>query len=70
MLIEEGARVNLSDPNGTTALHYAVQFKSVDLIKLLIDNDADITIKDNKDLSPWDYALLNSDENILKILKK
>lgn len=69
MLLDLDANPNITDPNKVTALHYAVQFMRSDFIKLLVSYGADISLKDNKGLSPWDYAIQQNDESILKLLK-
>ena len=41
---------------GDTPLHLAMQLKNKQIIKLLIDDGGDITIKNNNDISPYDLA--------------
>lgn len=44
LLIKHGANVNLSNSkNGKTALYIAIENENINLVKLLIDNNADIT---------------------------
>ena len=69
MLLDLDADPNIADPNKVTALHYAVQFIRNDLIRLLMSYGADISLKDNKGLSPWDYAIQQDNQSILTLLK-
>lgn len=41
---------------GDTPLHLAMQLKNKQIIKLLIDDGGDVTIKNNNDISPYDLA--------------
>ncbi|TYA92243.1 ankyrin repeat domain-containing protein [Seonamhaeicola marinus] len=69
ILIEKGANPNIADINGTTALHYAVQFKNVKISELLINNGADYTLKDNNGKTPYDHALLSNNQELLNLFK-
>jgi ankyrin repeat protein len=67
-LIQAGADPNLSDANGTTALHYAVMFKNYSIVSLLMDANANINYKNSVDQSPLDFAKMHNDERLNKIL--
>lgn len=69
LLIANRADVNAADPNGTTALLYAVQFKNYEITSLLIKADADYNRKDNRGNSALDYAILADDDKLIEILK-
>ena len=69
LLLEKNADTNITDANGTNALHYATIFKLEDIAKLLVNAGAKIDIKDQHGKSPLDYAILNKNEEIIKILK-
>lgn len=69
LLIQKKVDVNATDPNGTSALHYAVMFGLEDIIKILVDANADATIKDNRGNSAIDYAKIKGNKNIIKLLK-
>lgn len=69
ILLENNADTNIVDPNGTTALHYAIFFKQLDIVKLLVKAGAKADIKDGRGQSAMDYAVLNNNEQILKLLK-
>lgn len=68
LLVESDADVNMTDKNGTTALHYAVMFRNYDIIKLLLDVNADFNLKDNRNQSALDYALIFNDQTIINLL--
>ena len=55
-LIENGANLNATNNNGTTALTFATQYNKVDIVKLLLEQKADATIKDNDNKTALDYA--------------
>lgn len=69
LLIQKKVDVNATDPNGTSALHYAVMFGLEDIIKILVDANADATIKDNRGNSALDYAKIKGNTTIIKLLK-
>ena len=48
-LIEEDVNVNAQDRHGNTALMYAVNMENLEIIKLLINNRADVTIQRTND---------------------
>ena len=49
--------INHQDSYGLTALHYAATHDRLDLIETLINNGANILIKDNQNKSALDYAI-------------
>ena len=56
LLLKSGANTNAQDMKGRTPLMYAVRhFLSIDIIQLLLDNDADPTILDNNGRSMLHY---------------
>lgn len=66
--------LNAVDDAGRTALHYAVLRKSVDAVRLLLENGASTSIKDNDDDTPLDVAKNISDpvkrNEICKLLER
>lgn len=68
MLLEAKANPNLTDANGSSALHYAVLFKFYDIIPFLINNGADVNLMDNTQKSPKMYAEITQDEKLIKLL--
>ncbi len=70
LLLKKDVNVNISDPNGTTALHYAVIFNFEEIAVLLIKAQADTTLKDNRGNSALDYAKLSGRQKIIQLLKQ
>jgi uncharacterized protein len=68
MLLQANANPNLTDANGSSALHYAVLFKLYEIIPILIQNGADVELLDNVQKSPRTYAELSKDEKLIKLL--
>lgn len=67
-LIREGADVNLTEANGTSALHWAVHNGDLDLVKRLIREGADVDVKNQFDASPVTEAAILGDADIMKAL--
>ena len=57
--------INVKNDQGVAAIHYASFRGNVKIIKLLIDNGADITIKTNRDLNVIHYACQGNRPNSL-----
>jgi ankyrin repeat protein len=57
LLLKSGADVNLQNLDGKTALMIASQIGHYEMVKLLLNFKADITIVDNNNNSAIDYAL-------------
>lgn len=56
--------------NGSTPLHLAAENGHYDAVTLLVDNKADVNIKDSDGSSPLYLAYLRKHEDILNFLKK
>ncbi|WP_035669720.1 ankyrin repeat domain-containing protein [Flavobacterium sp. 83] len=69
LLLKNKADVNSADSNGTTALIFAIMFKSIVLVKLLLFYNADKTKIDNKGKTAFEYAVFLGDEKIINLLK-
>ena len=54
--------------NGITALHLATQISSLDIVKNLINNGADINALNNYNETPLHIAVIEGDINIVKFL--
>lgn len=68
LLIDNGANLNIEDKNKRTALHFAVNLCLYELMYLLIKFGADPHKKDDKALSPLDYAKEYGDKKSIDIL--
>ena len=68
LLLKKNANVDTPDPNGTTALHYAIIFKFEEIAELLAKANAKSDLKDNRGKTALDYAKLLGNEKIIKLL--
>lgn len=68
LLIKNKAEINTVDPNGTSALHYAVMFGLEKITKLLVAAKANATLKDNRGNTAIDYAKIKGNLTIIKLL--
>ena len=57
-LVAKGADVNAPEPDGTTALHWAVQRNDVDLVSRLLRAGAKVNVKNSFGVSPMSEAAL------------
>lgn len=72
MLINEGANINESNINGTTALMYAktnLAEEDFDFLNILIDNGANIVQKDNFGKTVLDYISEQKNIKLLEFIK-
>ncbi len=67
-LLENSAYIDAESPNGTTPLMMAAQYGSTAAVKLLIDEGADPTIKNQQGLSALDFATNGSRPDAVEIL--
>lgn len=51
--------MNLKNNLGMSSLHWAVQVKSLELVLLMVDSGADITLKNSEEKTATDIALEN-----------
>lgn len=66
MLLAKDAFVNAASPNATTPVMMAARGGHIYTVKLLYDNGADITMKNQRGYSAIDFALENKNTNIVK----
>ena len=69
LLIQNKANVNVVGGNNISPLIFAVQSKNKKLVKLLVQNGADQTIKDSAGRTAKDYAMLLELKDIAELLK-
>jgi ankyrin repeat protein len=55
--LREGADPNESDSLGSTALHAAIAYKSLDVITVLLEHGADVTMQDKDGSTALHYAV-------------
>jgi ankyrin repeat protein len=56
LLLDEHAYIDAASPNGTTPLMMAAHYGSPSAVKLLLEADADPTLKNNLGLNAFDFA--------------
>ena len=69
-LIKRGADVNIPGEFDQTPLHTAVLTGNLDIIKLLLENGADLSQVDERNLTAIDYAKDEKDEKIIIFLER
>lgn len=62
--------INQQDDEGNTPLHVAVKYTNVNTVKVLLDNNADIHIKNNNDQYPIDMLGHNQNNNSVVQIKE
>lgn len=67
-LISSGADVNQLSVDGTTALHWAVYRKDLELVQMLLDEDADPNLRNDYGATPMTVAAEHGDFAIMKAL--
>ena len=63
-----GIDINGVDDGGFTALHYACNKGAREIVKMLLDYDADVTKANNKGATPLHYAVRTGNKDIIKML--
>lgn len=57
LALEVGNDVNMSDARGETALHHAIDRNLPDVVRFLVDNGAQVNVKNKRGLTPLRYAM-------------
>lgn len=70
LLLEMHAYIDAESPNGTTPLMMAAHYGTPYATKLLLDEGADPTLKNEKDLSALDFALNGPDKNSVELVEE
>ena len=69
--INNGFDIDSSDKYGYTALHYAASHNQIQVVEILLKNNANLNIEENKLFrTPLDIAVEKKHEQIIAILKK
>jgi len=55
-LTQQGASVNIKNPNGSTPLHFAAGCGRAAVVKILIENGSEKNVKDKEKMAPIDFA--------------
>lgn len=64
------ANPNLSDEQGIVPLMYAVQFKNIKLVQLLLEHKGDKSVRDKSGKTLFEYAFFTEDQEIINLLKQ
>lgn len=67
-LVKQGAAVDEPEPDGTTALHWAVRAADRTLVRALLDAGADANAANRYGMTPQHLAAVNGDAEILRML--
>ena len=70
LLLEENAYIDAASPNGTTPLMMAAQYSSEAVVKLLLEEGADITLRNQRNLTAADFAKLVDRQYMADLLGK
>jgi ankyrin repeat protein len=66
------SNVNTTSPMNITLLMYAICYNKYDVVNLLLQNNADTTLKDNKNLTVLEYSIRHTlktkNKDILELL--
>jgi ankyrin repeat protein len=68
ILVNEGADVNASEPDGTTALHWAARRDDAITVKLLLDRGAKADAANRYGVRPLFLAAANGDSKVISLL--
>jgi ankyrin repeat protein len=69
LLLENKANPDVTDANGTTALHYSATFRFYDIASLLVQYNANTELTDIRKKTAFDYAVIANDDKLIQILK-
>src|SRR3989454_2306379 len=67
-LLQQKVNVNMAEPDGTTALHWAVEREDLDLVDRLIKASANVNAKNDYGATPMSEAALSGNVKIMEKL--
>lgn len=70
LLLEESAYIDAASPNGTTPLMLAAQYSSEAVVRLLLREGADITLRNQRNFTAADFARLVDRQYMVELLGK
>lgn len=70
LLLEESAYIDAASPNGTTPLMIAAQYSSEAVVKLLLQEGADIMLRNQRNMTAADFARLADRQYMVELLSK
>jgi ankyrin repeat protein len=70
LLIKKGVHLDFQDEEGWTALHCAVWFNNIEVLRLLLEAGADPDIEQRKGEKPIDFARKLKRQEMVKLLKE
>src|SRR5579863_5792706 len=65
-LLQQKADVNIPLPDGSTALHWAVEGDDLEILEILIRAGANVNARDRYGLTPLYYAATNSNAGLVE----
>ncbi len=68
-LLKKGANPNITDKTGITPLMYAVQFQNINTVELLLNYNADKSLKNNQNKTAFEIAIETQNQEIINKLK-
>jgi ankyrin repeat protein len=68
LLLAKGADVNAVDNNRNSALHYAAGYNAAEACTLLLENGADVSVKNADEKTAAEVAELNEHAGIVELL--
>jgi ankyrin repeat protein len=69
MLLDRGARLNVHDNEGRTPLHWAVQIRSIQFVRLFLEHGADVNARNKSDKTP-SQLVSTKDHEIVELLSE
>lgn len=70
LLLEESAYIDAASPNGSTPLMMAAQYSSEAVVRLLLEEGADITLRNQRNMTAADFARLVDRQYMVELLGK